>query len=267
MRQVSLMRLSWKTAVLLALAAISARAPAAEVVLDQSCTISILNRTVQVAADGSWSLPNVPSTMGQIRARAACIRDGTTVSGQSDYFIVQNNSTVSVPQIEFGQAAPIPTALLVPITTNQLAGVGATLPLVVFAHYADGSLVDVSSGRPGINYVSSNPRIASVNGDVLVMAVSSGSVVVTARLDGATAIFPIVVNAGGDADGDIAFVAAGTAGLVIVDASDAAAPQIVTTVDTDGNALRALQARHAGRRHGVDRCDLADRPGRQGLSA
>ena len=29
--------------------------------LDQQCVVSILNRTVQVAADGGWSMPNVPS--------------------------------------------------------------------------------------------------------------------------------------------------------------------------------------------------------------
>ena len=33
--------------------------------LDETCTVNVLNRTVQVQADGSWTLPNVPSNMGQ----------------------------------------------------------------------------------------------------------------------------------------------------------------------------------------------------------
>jgi hypothetical protein len=43
--------------------------------LDERCVITILNRTVQVAAGGGWSLPNVPSNQGQIRARATCINE------------------------------------------------------------------------------------------------------------------------------------------------------------------------------------------------
>ena len=41
--------------------------------LDASGTISILNRSVQVAADCTWLLSNVPSFMGQVRACATSI--------------------------------------------------------------------------------------------------------------------------------------------------------------------------------------------------
>ena len=54
--------------------------------LDESCTVSILNRTVRVRPDGTWVLPNVPSGFGRVRARATCVRDGVTSSGQSDFF-------------------------------------------------------------------------------------------------------------------------------------------------------------------------------------
>ena len=39
-------------------------------VLSKDCSINILNRTVQVDENGSFRLDNVPSNMGQIKARA-----------------------------------------------------------------------------------------------------------------------------------------------------------------------------------------------------
>src|SRR5690348_1915891 len=60
--------------------------------LKPGCVVSILNRTVEVQPDGTWVLPNVPANIGQVRARATCIDNGTTKSGQSDFFIIQPNS-------------------------------------------------------------------------------------------------------------------------------------------------------------------------------
>src|SRR5258708_37960935 len=36
--------------------------------LDQSCVVSVLNRTVQVNSNGTWVLPNVPANLGQFCA-------------------------------------------------------------------------------------------------------------------------------------------------------------------------------------------------------
>lgn len=63
--------------VLLNLAYPSSSARAME--LDESCTISILNRTVQVSAGGGWAMPNILATMRRTRARASCLRGDTTV--------------------------------------------------------------------------------------------------------------------------------------------------------------------------------------------
>ena len=41
--------------------------------LTENCTVSVLNRTAAVKSDGSWSLPNVPATFGNVRARATCV--------------------------------------------------------------------------------------------------------------------------------------------------------------------------------------------------
>ena len=56
--------------------------------LDENCVVNVLNRTVQVQSDGSWTMPNVPSNMGQIRARVTCTHDASTTIGQTDYFNV-----------------------------------------------------------------------------------------------------------------------------------------------------------------------------------
>ena len=37
--------------------------------LNQYCTVSVLNRTVRVNADGTWVLPNVPANTGRVKAR------------------------------------------------------------------------------------------------------------------------------------------------------------------------------------------------------
>ena len=78
----------------------------AETVLNENCTISILNRTIQVSPDGGWSMPNVPSTMGRIRARATCLVDGETISGESEYFSVENNGLTEVSEILFDDIHP-----------------------------------------------------------------------------------------------------------------------------------------------------------------
>ena len=66
------------------------------------------------APDGSWVLPNIPANFGLVRARATCIFNGQTVSGESLPFLVLANSSVNVPPIVFGPTTPIPTALVSP---------------------------------------------------------------------------------------------------------------------------------------------------------
>jgi hypothetical protein len=66
----------------------SMQAVAEELTLDDTCMVSVLNRTVQASTDGSWRLDNIPTFMGQVRARATCIREGLTVSGQTGYFTI-----------------------------------------------------------------------------------------------------------------------------------------------------------------------------------
>jgi hypothetical protein len=171
--------------------------------LNQDCTVSVLNRTVRVNPDGSWVLPNVPANFGQVKARATCVRNGVTTSGESDYFTIPANGAVNLPEIVMGSATQIPASLGITPANPSLTGAGQTVQLVVTATYPDNSTRDVSAASTGINYTTSNPAIATVNADGLVTAVASGTVVLQASNDGATGIIrATVLLSDVDSDGD-----------------------------------------------------------------
>ncbi|WDE04115.1 Ig-like domain-containing protein [Thalassomonas viridans] len=212
------------------------------VTLNENCVINILNRTIQVSADGGWALPNVPSNMGQIRARATCtLEDGRTVSGQSDYFNVTRNAITKVGDIVFEALDPIPSSLT--FSTSQtllLKAVDETYPLSVTAFYADGSVKNITSSQSGINYSSTNENIATVSIDGVVTAKVNGIALISARKDGVLVSRRVEVSIGGDLDGDgipDAFERAN--GLNPNDPIDA-------LEDLDNDGLNALQEYQAG---------------------
>src|SRR6267143_5616216 len=79
--------------------------------LNENCTVSVLNRTVRINPDGSWVLPNIPANFGQVKARATCVQNGVTTSGESDFFTVPVNRAVNQPTIRLGSSTQIPMAL------------------------------------------------------------------------------------------------------------------------------------------------------------
>lgn len=188
---------------LLILLSLWAGAGQAVITLDQGCVVSVLNRTVQVDAKGGWAMPNIPSSMGRIKARATCLKDGQTISGESDYFTIIRNGIVPTGDIKFEGLESIPVALAyadpAPATLSQL---NATHQLTVLATYADGSRTDVSAAERGTNYASTNPAIATVSDTGLVTAKAPGSVIVSARKDGVIAVKRVLVDTSGDTDGD-----------------------------------------------------------------
>jgi hypothetical protein len=171
--------------------------------LDESCTVNILNRTVQVDTNGGWAMPNVPSFMGRIRARATCIKGGVTTSGQSSFFSVVTNGVVRVEEIVFDDPTPIPVSLnfadSLPIS---LSGTSPAATLSVSAQYADGSLGSSLVGADGVNFNSSNANIASVDDNGVLTAVNSGSALISVRLEGVLALKQVTVLLSGDMDGD-----------------------------------------------------------------
>jgi hypothetical protein len=177
---------------------------AASAQLNQNCTVSVLNRNTQVAADGSWILPNVPAGFGSVRARASCVNNGVTTSGQSDYFTVNANSATNVPPISLGNTTPIPTSVTVTAPTMNLTQAGQTVQLTVTASYSGAPSQDVTSSASGIAYRTTNAAIASVSVDGLVTAGSTtGTAIIQAILEGSQGIISFQVVPSGSSHGGI----------------------------------------------------------------
>ena len=170
--------------------------------LNENCIVSVLNRNVRVRPDGTWVLPNIPANFGLVRARATCVIDGQTISGESAPFLILANGSIDVPRIVLGATTPIPISLNVSTLTPELGGIGQTAPLRVVATYPLGITRDVTAGSTGTKYTVSNPAIANVTADGLVTALASGTVLIQATHEGTGGFTAIRVVLGGDSDGD-----------------------------------------------------------------
>lgn len=172
--------------------------------LDEKCVINILNRTIQVAENGGWSLPNVPSNQGAVRARATCLDDlGATVSGQSGYFNLLTNGITRVGDIYFAEQEPVPDQISFDSTSQiSLTALGQNYQLSVTATYPGGIQDIVTTALSGTNYISSNSAVVTVSADGLLTAVKSGNSLITASKDGEVATRLVRVSFTGDQDGD-----------------------------------------------------------------
>ena len=121
----------------------------AEAQLNQTCTVSALNRTAPVDAEGVWVLPNVPATIGEVRVRATCVDDGVTRSGQSDFFTVPADGVIEVADIVFDAPQPVPAILTLSAPQTLLAAAGQTTQLAATATYPDSSTADVTAAAAG----------------------------------------------------------------------------------------------------------------------
>lgn len=172
--------------------------------LDENCVVNILNRTIQVAPNGGWSLPNVPSNQGAVRARATCIDDeGATVSGQSGYFNLITNGITPVGDIFFAEQEPVPSEIQFSASSQiSLTTLNQNYQLAVTAVYPGGLMDDVTAALSGTNYTSSNSAKVSVSANGLLTALGSGNSLITANKDGVVATRLIKVSFTGDQDGD-----------------------------------------------------------------
>jgi len=162
--------------------------------LTQDCTISVLNRNVQVNTDGTWVLPNIPGNQGRVRARATCVLNGLTKFGQSDLFTVPVNDSVTLQPIIFGTISPIPQLVTVTPSVASITTLGATAQMMTVATYPDGTTADVSAAAKGTNYTSSDTTVATVSADGVVQAVSNGTVLITAFNEGTSGATTVQVG-------------------------------------------------------------------------
>ena len=208
--------------------------------LDENCTVTILNRTTQVAPDGSFILPGVPVQPGYFRVRATCIRNGVTLGGQSDYFTLTANDATEPGPIYLGVLAPLPISMAVTSPKTSLSTKGETVQLMTVVSFPDGSTTNANLPSQGIYWFSSNPNIATVNPNGLVTAVARGAASISALNEGVQGTIIINVVIPNDADGDgIPDDWEIANGLNPHDPSDAGQ-------DTDGDGLTNLQEYQLG---------------------
>ncbi len=184
----------------LALLAVLAAAPAAAQ-LDESCVISVLNRTSRANDQGSWAIPNAPANMGRVRARATCLVNGQTVSGESDFFVIVPDGEVEVPDIILGGTSPTPESVTIP-AVPVLTSVGETYQLAVTANFAGGATADVSAAETGTTYTVSNPAVMTITDGGQLTALVSGRVVISALNEGALGLVVVDAVLSGDTDAD-----------------------------------------------------------------
>ena len=171
--------------------------------LDEDCTVSILNRTAQVKPDGSWRIDNIPAGFGPVRARATCVRDGVTLSGESELFVIQVNAVTGFnANIVLGHTTPIPRSLTITAPLFTLTQTSQTSQLTVTATYNDGTTKNVTGAGTGTTYSTTNAGIATVGANGLVTAVSSGTVIIRAANEGTAGLATVKVQLTGDTDGD-----------------------------------------------------------------
>ena len=159
--------------------------------LNEYCTVSVLNRNVQVKPDGTWVLPNIPANLGLVRARATCTEDGITRTGQSAPFLISANGSVDVPNIELTNTLAIPTNLTVTALSTTLNTPAATIQLTVTGTFGASAPKDLTNASAGTIYNISNSDIATVTPDGLITAVTSGRVVVQAINEGTAGLLTL----------------------------------------------------------------------------
>lgn len=172
-------------------------------VLDESCLATLLNRTTQVSADGTFALGNVPVPQGAFRVRVVCARpSGRVDRGASQFVLGIPNDATPLGPITFGEQDPIPVRLRIDTPAQTLTADAPGAQLVTTGVLVDGTGIDVTLAASGTFYLSSNAGIATVSADGFVNAVSSGNVLVTATHEGVIATIRLAVNLTQDADGD-----------------------------------------------------------------
>jgi hypothetical protein len=176
--------------------------PKVQFALNEHCTASILNRTVQVGRGGSFAIPNVPVDQGLFRVRVTCQQDGETIGGQSSFVALTPNGKTDIQGVNLGVVDPIPTALQVTALKTTFNTVGETAQLTVTGALPDGTTRDLTTRALGTTYSSSNSAIAAVGPDGLITAVSRGRAIISARNEGVLASIAIDVLISSDADAD-----------------------------------------------------------------
>ncbi|HEV8348494.1 MAG TPA: carboxypeptidase regulatory-like domain-containing protein [Vicinamibacterales bacterium] len=177
--------------------------PTAAQKLGSNCTASIMNRTVQVNANGTFAIPDVPVDQGSYRVRIVCKEDdGTVTTFISGFQTLVPNGHNAIGKLTFDPNQPIPVRIEVIALTSFLTSRGQTEQLSVRGTLPNGTARDLTGASTGTFYATSNARIATVSSEGLVTAVGPGQVIISARNEGVLGSAVVTVSVPNDADLD-----------------------------------------------------------------
>ncbi len=168
-----------------------------------NCVATMENRSVPVAANGTFVIPNVPVNPGQYRARVICTQpDGKVLGYTSPYTALTANGSTALPSSQLGSLSSQPSMLKVLVISGALSSVGATVQLEAQSIDPTAFAYDATPITTGTTWSSSNPAVATVDGNGLVTATGPGTVIVTARNDGLASTISLTSFGLLDSDGD-----------------------------------------------------------------
>jgi len=190
-------------------------------VLDDSWTVTVNGQTVRVNPNGSFRIDNIPSPdlfgpdgpgsapdfVGDDYVQVIATR---TVGGVTEYafsepFRIRNGETFRVPELISAGMSPPP--MIVGLEAEPLDRVvTSTTEIDVTATLADPAMPGVEREESSLDpdntfgewvlYRTSNPAIARVDENGVVVATGNGTAFITATSRGATAVAEITVSAG-----------------------------------------------------------------------
>ena len=150
----------------------SSIAPAQQQTVEERTTVSVLNRYTFVEEGVPWVVDNVPANGEQARARLIVVKkDGTTLRGTSDLFVLEPGAVILVPPIVPGVASDVPLRIEI-FSPTEVMGIQEDVQLQVTATFPDGSTRNVTGFQNGTVYTSSKPdtervvRLAQWDGEM-----------------------------------------------------------------------------------------------------
>ncbi|MFT7669661.1 MAG: hypothetical protein ACI8X5_002366 [Planctomycetota bacterium] len=174
-------------------------------------TVRVGGQSAPIRPDGSFSVPNVPATIGTpIRPRL--LFEGLEV--QLDAAPLLFMEPICGGVTKFGEI-PLEPEPLYPLSLHCLNGItvlnqlGQSWQLQIQATMTDNSLLDVSSSLYGTCYTSSNPAIVSVDSNGLVTAAGNGSTWITVCNQGTTCVSHVISSLGDPLTTVVGFVTLG----------------------------------------------------------
>lgn len=172
------------------------------------CRATVLNQTVNVLRSGAFSLQNVPTNTGVLlRTTLVCEPPEPAepvVHCRSPLFTLATGQLYRVPALSCAIERPQVQRLrpLAPIT--ELSSPGDRTFLTIVGEYPNGTQRNLTFPSTGTTYVSSNPKVVSVDATGSVKAVGPGTAIVGVFHEGKAASMTITVGnpMSGDTDGD-----------------------------------------------------------------